>query len=286
MPIPLWSHKLSSPAAGVALACETGHVLAWDVSHRIALLNRRGTLLASNTQPRSIAAAAIADDGSSLAVADDQSVAWLRADLSPRWRKTLTSRATAVALDSFGRCLAVADAGNRLHLFNKAGLPIGDPLSTPRPLYHLLFLAAEPFLIGAADFGLLVALDLRNRQWSWQDSPVIHLGDLAASGDGRVIALGCFSEGIRRYDLAGQAALSLATPEPCRYVATTFDGRRFLVATIFGTLCALDDAGAQLHEQRFEQPIAGVQLSPMGDAGVVALADGRVLGLDLTPELK
>src|SRR5262245_8085064 len=163
MPTPLWSHKLSGPAAGVALARESGHALAWDVSHRIALLNRRGTLQASVTQPRSIVAAAICDDGSSLGIADDQSVAWLSADLSPRWRKTLTGKPTAVALDSFGRCMAVADTGNRLHLLNKAGRSIGDPLNTPRPLYHLLFLAAEPFLIGAADFGLLVALDLRTR---------------------------------------------------------------------------------------------------------------------------
>jgi hypothetical protein len=270
----------------MAYARESGHVLAWDVTHQLSVLSPRGSLQAQVVQPRAIGAATIADDGSGLAVADDESVTWLRGDLSMRWRKSLSTKPTAVAMDSLGRCVAAADAGSRLHFFDKGGRAIGSPLKTPRPLYHLHFLASNPLLIAAADFGLIIALDLHSRQWTWQDCPVIHLGDLAASGDGTTIAFACFSEGIRRYDLAGKRMISLSTPEPCRHLSTSFDGRGFLAGSIFSAVYALDDSGGQRYEQRFEQPVAGVRLAPLGDAGIVALADGRIMGLDLTAELK
>jgi hypothetical protein len=231
-------------------------------------------------------AAAISDDGSAVATVEEQSIEWLRRDFSPRWRRPSVPKPTSLALDSHGRCLAVADSGNRLQLYDKGGRPIGEPLSTPRPLYHLHFLAAEPYLVGAADFGMLLAVDLRSRQWLWQDSPVIHLGDLTASGRGGTIALGCFSEGVRRYDLAGKQRPPLATPEPCRYAAITYDGRRLLVGTIFGLVCAMDDDGGQRFEQRFDQPLIGLGLTALGDAGVIALAHGRVVVLDFSEELK
>lgn len=286
MPTPLWSHKLGDAIAGMRFARESGHVLAWDVNRRAILLNRRGSLQSQSTQPSPIVAAAIADVGTAIAVAGDDAVTWLRPDLSPRWRKQLTTKPTAIALDSHGRCVAVADAGNKLHLFDKSGRPIGAPLTTPRPLYYLHYLATSPLLIGAADFGLLSALDLRTRQWTWQDNPVIHLGDLTSSADGKVIALSCFSEGIRRYDALGKSAAILPTPEPCRFVGVANEGRLYWVGTIMSSLFAIDDRGGVRFEQRFDQPIAGAALGPLGDTGIVALADGRVLGLDLRYDLK
>lgn len=286
MPTPLWSHKLADAIAGMAYARESGHVLAWDVCRRAVLLNRRGSLQSQCVEDRPIAAAAIADVGSAIAIAHDESVSWRRPDFSPRWKKPLTAKTTAVALDSHGRCIAVADAGNKLHLFDKSGRLIGTPLTTPRPLYHLHFLTADPLLLGAADFGLLAALDLRTRQWAWQDSPVIHLGDLTSSPDGRMIAVSCFSEGVRRYDALGKSSPMLATPEPIRFVGVSNAGRRFLAGTILSALIGFDDERRLRLEQRFDQAVAGVALSPLADTGVVALADGRILGLDVRSELK
>jgi hypothetical protein len=286
MPTPLWSHQLADPIAGLAFARESGHVLTWDVSRHVVLLSGRGTLQSQFTDSRPCLSADIADVGSAIAIANDESIAWLRPDLTPRWRKPLGARPTAIAIDSHGRCVAVADAGNKLHLFDKSGRPIGSLLATPRPLYHLHFLATEPLLIGAADFGLLTALDLRTMRWTWQDNPVIHLGDLTGSADGQTIAVSCFSEGVRRYDPLSKSMAILPTPEPCRYVGMSNGGRHFLVGTIVSSLIALDDSGRVCFDQRFDQPVAGVALSPLADTGIVALADGRVLGLDLRNDLK
>jgi hypothetical protein len=286
MPTPLWSHQLSGPAVGMAVARESGHALIWDVNHRLTILSRRGSVQAQLTHPRAIAAAAISDDASGVIVADDRFVTWLRRDLSPRWRKNLQNKPTSGSIDSFGRYIAVADTGNHLQLFDKGGKSIAEPIIAPRPLFHLAFLPAEPILIGAADFGLVVALDLRLRQWTWQDAPVIHLGDLSPSISPTTIAVACFSEGVRRYDSMGKPAASVPTSEACRFVAVSADARRLLVGTIFGGLCGYSDAGAQLFEQRFDQSFAGVRLAPLADMGWVALVDGRVIGLDLNEELK
>src|SRR5689334_5466467 len=128
MPPLLWSHRLRGAAGGLALARESGHVLAWDRNHWLVLLNRRGEVQAQARLDAGVVAGGIAEDGSALAVADDRGqVAWLNRDLSPRWRRPLSHQPTALAADPFGRGLAVADANCRLHFFDAAGQSSGQP---------------------------------------------------------------------------------------------------------------------------------------------------------------
>jgi hypothetical protein len=291
---PLWTHRLASAAGGLALARESGHVLAWDAQQWLVLLNRRGELQSQTHLDTGVVAAGIAEDGSGLAVADDRGqVTWLARDLSPRWRHTLpptrcagtpavgAPRPTALAVDPLGRGLAVADAGCKLHFFDRFGHPVEPTATSSRPLVHLLIPPAAPFVLAAADFGLIAALDARAGRWTWQDAPVVHLGALAAAGDGHMVAVSCFSEGIRRYDAAGHPAPALPTPEPCRLLAATYNGRRYLAGSIFGAVHGLDAEGAVRCEHRFEQPVVALALAPLGDWAAVALADGRVVGLDM-----
>jgi hypothetical protein len=281
MPPLLWSHRLRGAAGGLALARESGHVLAWDANHWLVLLNRRGELQAQTRLDAGCVAGCLAEDGSTLAVADDRGqVAWLDRDLSPRWRRPLPHQPTALATDPLGRGLAVADAAGRLHFFDPAGHALGPPLATPRPLVHLQFAPSAPTLLAAADFGLVTALDPRSGRWLWQDVPVVHLGALAVS-DGPTLAVGCFSEGVRRYGPTGQHLPTIATPEPCRFVGVTFDGRFLLSGGVFGAVHVLNAEGAVFFEHHFNQPPVALALAPLGDWAALALADGLVLGLDL-----
>jgi hypothetical protein len=154
-----------------------------------------------------------------------------------------------------------------------------------RPLVHVLIPPAFPFVLAAADFGLIGGLDARAGRWVWQDVPVVHLGALAAAGDGSVVATSCFSEGVRRYGADGHPHTTLLTPEPCQRVATTYAGKHFLTAGVFGALHGLDGDGAIRCEYRCDQPVVGLGLAPLGDWAAVALADGRVLGLDVAGAL-
>jgi hypothetical protein len=277
----LWTHRLGATGGGLAFAAETGQVLAWDAHPWLVLLNHRGHLQGQLRLNAPVVAGAIAVDGSALAVADDRGqVAWLGRDLTVRWRKRLTQRPTAVALDPLGRVLAAADAAGRLHLLDSSGNALRPPVETVRPVVHLFFAAARAAVVAAADFGLVGELDPFGR-WLWQDVPVVHLGGLACSGDGRVVAVSCFSEGVRRYDPAGRPLPAVPTPEPCRLVSSNYAGNKWLTAGVFGGVHGLDAAGNVRAEERYDQPIIGLGLTPLGDRSVVALADGRVTAIDL-----
>ena len=268
MPAVLWCVRLACPTAGIALASEAGTCLAWDVNQGLQLIDRGGSVLAQSRHASPITAACHAAAGGAIAIGDDACVSWLDPDLKTRWRRTRPHRVTAVALDPFAKCLAVAGDG-WIRLIDDSGRLLAEPIATARPLYRLTFVPAAPVLLGAADFGLITSFDLPSGAVRWHDNPVIHIGDLRSSGDGGVVAAACFSDGVRRYDSDGRPLATLATA-------------RIGIARI----ATEEDAGIVRFDQPFEHGLTGLQLAPLGDAGIVALDDGRVLALDLSSELK
>jgi hypothetical protein len=275
-----WSVVLGARPRGLALAREAGWLLAWDEHHWLYLFNRRGERQAQARHPGVLVAAACADDGSAYAAVGDRGeVVWLAPDLSPRWERALPSPAVAVALDPFGQYVAAGDTQGRLYLFDYCGRPLAQS-HNPRPLHHLAFVPAAPLLVGAADFGLVAGFDLTAR-CLWQDRPFVHIGSLAASGDGSRIVLACFTDGLRLYTRGGQKLGRQTLPEPCQMACLAFDGRLSLAASIGHNLFLLDRDGKTLGKLALEQPLAALALGPLGETGVAALADGTLLGLDL-----
>jgi hypothetical protein len=282
---PLWSLATGAPPCGVALARESNQLLAWDEHHWLYLLSPRGERQAQARPVGALAAAAIADDGSALAVAGTAGeVSRLAPDLSPRWQRALRRPAVAVALDPFGRRLAVSDARGGLLLLDRDGRPLWE-VQQPRPLHHLAFVPEAPFLLGAADFGLVVCLDAATGRVVWRDGLAAHCGALATSGDGEVIVLACFSDGLRRYGRDGGPKGHVTTKEPCRLAALSFDGKLALVAGRANRLLLLDTGGKVHGIHLLERPAVAVALAALGDRAAVALADGGVLALDLRPPL-
>jgi hypothetical protein len=279
---PLWTHRLAATPGGVALARESGHVLTWDQNCWLVLLGRNGKLQAQARLDTGIAAASISDDGSTVVDANDRgTVTWRTPDLAIRWQSRLDRRPTAVALDALGRALAVADTSGAVQLFTAEGRSPWPPMTLPRPVVHLAFVPTAPALFAVADFGMVTCLDLGQRRAAWQDAPVVHVGSLAVAGNSVVAVAACFSEGLRRYALTGTAMglPNVPTPEPCRFVATNFFGDQFLVGGVFGGLHRLSADGSVLSAEKMEQPLAGLACSPRGDSAVIALADGRVIGI-------
>src|SRR5581483_4402425 len=91
----LWSLATGAPPCGVALARESGQLLAWDENHWLYLLNARGERQGQARPLPDLAAACVADDGAALAVAGGTEVARLAPDLTPRWRRSLRHPAVA-----------------------------------------------------------------------------------------------------------------------------------------------------------------------------------------------
>jgi hypothetical protein len=277
---PLWSLALQSRPRGLALAREKGWLLAWDDKHWLYLLNRNGAKQAQVHVPGSLATACAADDGSSYAAAGSNGeVLWLAPDLTVRWQQTVNQRVLAVALDPFGQYLAVSDARGHLHYFDRYGRPSGH-VQTPRPLHHLAFIPAAPFVLGAADYGLVARFDLMGR-CVWVDGLVSHIGALTVSGDGEQLLLACFTEGLQRYNMLGKNQGRIHVVEACRLASQSYDGRLILVAGLSNRLLLLDREGKLLCEHLLEKPAGALALSALGERAAVAMADGRVLGLEL-----
>jgi hypothetical protein len=226
-------------------------------------------------------AAGCADDGSaSVAIGSKGEIWWLAPDLAVRWEQVLAHRAVAVALDPFGQYLAVTDAHSRLYYFDRHARPLGK-VETPRPLHHLAFVPAAPFLVGSADFGLAACYDLAGT-CTWRDGLVAHIGSVTVSGDGEQIVLACFTEGLQCYTLAGKNQGRLHVGEPCRLAALSFDGRFILAAGLSNHLFLLDRKGRVLGDHLLDKPAVAVVLDALGEHAVAALSDGRVVGLDLS----
>lgn len=270
-----WSQHFPNGLTGLVLARERNWILAWESRDRLHVLNRNGERQ-GHTQLPGLALAHVSDDGSAFAAAaTNGTVWWLQPDLSRRWQQTVPGPVRAIAVDSFGQYVAAADSRGGVTLFDHQGRTVWRA-SSPRPLSRLAFVPAQPMLVGAADFGLVVGIDMSG-DIAWRDGLVVHIGDLAVNEDGSQILLACFGEGLIRYDRKGQRLDPLPFREPCRLVASAFDGSVLLPASLDHRISLVNIAGEVLATQAMSQAIAGLALSALADEAFVALAGGTLL---------
>jgi hypothetical protein len=274
----LWTADTAPAPLGMAVAREGGRVLVWHGRQGLFLFDSRGNLLADRVPFPDLSAAACAGDGSHVAaISASGHLCFSGHDLLPRWERTL-SQGLAVAVDSFGDRIAAADAAGRLHLFDAHGQELWHT-SWPRPLRYLSFVAEATVLVGSSDFGLVMCCDSHGTGL-WRDTPLTHTGSLSVSGDGAVIALARFSEGVRCYGIRQGQATSLPGTAPCRLADVSYDGRTFLTVGLDDRVCLRDVQGSvQAEWMPPARPVA-VALSTLGDRVVVALDDGKIQTLE------
>jgi outer membrane protein assembly factor BamB len=273
-----WSQKVSAPLRGLALARERGGVLAWDAGDGLHLWDRAGRRQAHRQAPAPLAAAAGADDGGTFAAAGQRGQVWLLApDLTTRWERVVPQPATALAVDAFGEHVAVADAAGTLHLLDRDGKPLWQA-NTPRPLRHLAFVAERPVLAGCADFGLVACFDAAGRVL-WRDGLVAHVGSLASSGDGGVVVLACFTEGLCCYAADRSQPRRLPQAAPCHLADVSYTADTFLTAGVENQVFLREPDGTVRGLYAAEGPVAALALGPLADYAVVALTEGKVLAL-------
>jgi hypothetical protein len=279
----LWSQTIPAPLRGLILARERETILAWDGQESLFLFNHAGAIQARRVAPAPIAATGCAEDGSAYAVGCSQKpmICWLAPDLAPRWQRSLPQRATAVAMEPLGRCLAVADAGGTLHLMDVRGRTLWKA-TTPRPLHHLAFVPEKPVLVGAADFGLVLCFGASG-ECLWRDGLVAHVGSLAVSGDGSCVLLACFSDGLYRYSTAGPPPQRIALESPCRLAALSYAGDCLLTADRPQRLCLRDPKGDVREQINLDAPVVAAALSALADYAVTGLANGAILRFDERP---
>jgi hypothetical protein len=281
---PAWTVTLGGRPRGLVQARERLHFLAWDEHHWLSLFNHKGERQGQMHPPGGVAGACAADDGSAYAVLGQRGeVWWLAPDLMSRWQRSVRQAAVAGCLDPHGQYLAVSDARGGVTLFDRTGRFLWQ-VQTPRPLRHLCFVPEQPVLVGAAEAGLVTALDLKG-QVPWRDGLAAQVGALAATGRGDRVVLACFSEGLRSYTSAGQKLETHTLAEPCRLVALSYDGRLTLVAGMSQKLMLVGPDGKVTETATADQPVTATSVTALGDGVALALADGRVVFVALAPSL-
>jgi hypothetical protein len=278
----LWSQTVGSSLRGLSAARERGWLLVWDNQQNLTLLNQSGHLQAQARAPCDVVAASAADDGRSfVAVGREGQVYLLAPDLTPRWQRSITGRATALALDSFAQRIAVADAEGGVHLLDEAGNLLWRA-DNPRPLQFLSFVPEKPAVVGSADFGLVVCFDAVGR-CLWRDGLVAHIGSLATSGDGETIALACFSEGACCYGVAEgpKARRMVGAVAPCRLLACSYTGHLWLTVGLEPRLTLRDPDGVVRAETAVEGRPVAIALDPTGKVAAVAMKEGPLMAFEV-----
>lgn len=200
---------------------------------------------------------------------------WLDPDLTARWQRRMEFPACAAAMDSFGQYAAVCDQKGWLRVYNRLG-DVVFLLSSPRPLLHLAFAPETARLFASADYGLVACFDLTGR-WLWRDGLVSHVGGLAVRGDGDLLLLAGFSDGLHCYRGDGQKVPPVSVGEACARAVMSFDGDRLLAAGMNHRLMLLDTTGQTLTMQTFEKSITAIALSALGDVAFVGAGEIQAL---------
>lgn len=272
-----WSHSLAAPPRGLALVRERNWVLTWDLNRWLYLLDHAGRIQAQR-RLASLHLAVATDDASAYAAASRRGeLWWLAPDLMPHWEKKLPQPAQALALDPFGKYLALSDPKGNVYLYDRPGKQIGE-LTLPRALLYLAFIPSVPLIVGSADLGLVAGFNFQGRV-VWRDGLVATVGGLSTAGDGQPILLACFSDGLQLYDPRGVNQGKHPLPYPCRLVAQSFDGSRILTADLGSQLTLLDRQLQPLASQTMPAQIVALAIGALGKDGWVALANGAVMRL-------
>ncbi len=170
-----WSRPLPAPPLGLSFAREAGTSLVWDAEHHFCRLDRLGQMELRQRATTTLVAAALSDDGRTVAAVGKRGQLWLlTADFVRVLERPLERCPMAVALSSFGERVAVADDAGGLHVYDRSGHIVWRE-TVARPLVHLAFTPEAGALVGAAEFGLVCAFDAGG-QCLWRDGLVAHFG--------------------------------------------------------------------------------------------------------------
>jgi len=277
-----WSQLTEAPLAGIGLAREPGVVLAWDHAHNIYLMDMAGTRLHTTRTPVPIHLAAISDDGTQLVVASKDGVLWwLDRDLQPRGNVPGHRNLLGIALSPQGELVAASMADSHTFLYDGNGRRLTN-LLTHRPLRHMAFLAGQPLLLAAAEYGLAGCYELDGRP-RWQDSLWSSAGHLSATGDGFAILISCFGHGLQRYGLDGTNEGAYHVGGGVARASVDYDGKTFAAATLEGEVFVLNAAGHVLWRQMLPKPAKDVLIDAAGRVLIYGLETGEINVLDLFP---
>ncbi|HUG93859.1 MAG TPA: hypothetical protein VML55_23725 [Planctomycetaceae bacterium] len=278
-----WSFTTDGPLVDLAVARETGDVLAGDETGGLYRLDRRGRVQGVSRGFRSLDGLAWSDTGRhGAAILGRETVCLYDNRLEIQWRIDLRDTVTALAIDPRGNYVGIGLEGRRVAVYTAAKQRVAR-FATLRPLTKLVFLVSVPELLGAAEAGLLGRFRL-NGDEVWAGTDWSNIGDLCATTDGSTVFVAAFTHGIRIVSAAGQSSGAyLVEGTPAR-VATTASGQRLIAATVERRLYWMDAEGSLLWTTTLPDDVVRLACDPLGRWTICGLAGGRIVRLDWPDE--
>jgi hypothetical protein len=286
-PGPAWTVVTDAPLKAMVLAREANRVLACDEAGQLYLIDGQGQFLSVSRAPGPVASAAISDDGSLVALLGGGNRLWLLgADLETVEDREAITDATAVAVDPHGRYVAVASKMNAVQFYNRYGKQAGR-FETRQYLSHLAFVASTPDVVGVGAFGSISCFELTQTgagklagDLAWTHQLMSGVGRLAATGDGGMILVACFTHGVQRYDLRGRNEGAYHLGGSAAMAVPDFAGRTIAVATQEGELAILNGTGNVRWRTGLPRPAAALEVDALGRFLVYGLPTGEITRLD------
>ena len=274
-----WAFATEAPLVALDMGRESGEVVAADATGGLYRLDRRGQLLTVSRGLKGVRNLAWSDTvAEGAAIVGERRVYRLNAQLEQEWSVGLPEPALGVAVAPFGHhtAISLANGGNLVLGPNSEQIAVFD---TIRPMKWIKFVASEPVIVAAADYGQICAHQL-NGLMLWSEKSFTSLGDMYAAGDGDTILLAGFNHGIQALDLNGSLRDSYLIEGTVSRVGCSFTADRIAAATMERHLYWLDSDGQLLWATRVDDDVVRVICDPLGEWLICGLTAGHIVRLD------
>ena len=274
-----WSFRTDAPLIDMVLAREAGDVILADESDALYRLDRCGDVASVNRGIGEIRAVAWADTGAwGYLLQGENELTRVNRQLEAEWVVELPEAAMGLSCTPYGHHVAVGLVDGKNRIYDSEAKLVCE-YETARPLSFLAFLASEPAIVGAAEYGLLCRHTIGG-ECVWDEKLWSNVGGMVVSGDGKTILLAGFMYGIQTFDGRGQSRSSFVVEGTAHRASMSVGAERIVAATLEGHLYWLDSEGALLWAANAPEGINQVACDPLGEWLVCAFASGRTVCLD------
>jgi hypothetical protein len=270
-----WSFETIKELVCMDHARESGEIVVGDAAGTIYRLDRWGTVLSVTRGLRDLNALSWSDTGETGAVLFGEAQFCLfKSDMKLDWSIDLPQDGLDIAIDPFGRYIAVSLSDGETLIFNAHKKRVGR-YETLRPLRYLEFRVTEPAVLGVADYGSICCHDLKGNEL-WHGPILSNIGDISAAGSGDLIFLAAYNHGVQAYDGDGNHHASYIVDGTVNHVGTSFIGHRIAASTIERHLYWINGDGKTVWTTTVDEDVRSILCDPLGKWLICGFASGAI----------
>ena len=261
----------------MSLAHEARQLLVGTGRGLLCLLSQAGDRIAENLNYQKVSKVALAHTGEiGAAVVDQNRLVCFDKSLKPVWDASITGKIVSLAIAPHGSHIAFSTDSSRLHIVTADRREVAK-VETRRPMEHIAFLAEEPELVAAAEFGQMCRYTLDGRE-VWTEQLVSNVGDMSLAEGAKRIFLAAFNPGVQAFNRAGELLGTFAIDGIPSRVSAAAVKSRVAVLTLENRIYWLNfDGEIQWAVDMSQDPPSQICTGPQGDRLFIGTQSGCLL---------